>query len=94
MRDYVSALQSRPKLRQVEENLKVGDVVLMVDEQIRRGDWRTARVVKVEEGAVVRTVTVRTAAGKDFLRDRTKVVKLELDPSRIMEEKSQDEGQD
>ena len=75
----------------MEDNLKIGDVVLMVDEQIRRGDWKTARVVKTEVGAVVRTVTVRTATGKEFLRDRTKVVKLELDPSRIVEQKNQDE---
>ena len=32
-RDYVSALQARPKWRKEEENLKVGDVVLLVDEQ-------------------------------------------------------------
>ena len=40
---------------------------------------------------VVRTVTVKTAAGKEFLRDRTKVVRLELDPSRAMEQEDQEE---
>ena len=63
--------------------MQVGDVVLMVDEQVRRGDWRTGRVVKVEGAELVRTVTVRIAGGKEFIRDRSKVVRLELDPSRI-----------
>ena len=92
MRDYISALQARPKWRRMEDNLKIGDVVLMVDEQIRRGDWRTARVVGTDGEAVVRTVTVRTAAGKDFLRDRTKIVRLELDPNRATEQEEPEEG--
>ena len=82
-RDYVSALQARPKWREVEENLKVGDIVLMVDEQVRRGDWRVGRVTRVDEGELVRTVAVRVAGGKEFVRDRSKVVRLELDPARI-----------
>ena len=91
MRDYISALQARPKWRRTEDNLKVGDVVLMVDEQIRRGDWRMAKVVGTDGEEMVRTVTVKTAAGKEFLRDRTKVVRLELDPSRAMEQEDQEE---
>ena len=35
-------------------------------------------------GELVRTVSVRTAGGKEFSRDRTKVVRLELDPKRIL----------
>ena len=82
-RDYVSALQARPKWREVEANLVVGDVVLMVDEQVRRGDWRVGRVTRVDGDELVRTVSVRVAGGKEFIRDRSKVVRLELDPSRI-----------
>ena len=91
-RDYVSALQARPKWRKVEDNLKVGDVVLMVEEQLRRGDWRMAKVIGTDGQEEVRTVTVRTAAGKEFLRDRTKVVRLELDPARIQGASGQEEG--
>ena len=40
-------------------------------------------VVRVEDGDLVRTVTVRTAGRKEFVRDRTKVVRLELDPARL-----------
>ena len=82
-RDYISALQARPKWRKEEENLKTGDIVLLVDEQVRRGDWRTARVIGTDGGALVRTVKVKTSSGKEFVRDRTKVVRLELDPHRL-----------
>ena len=34
---------------------------------------------------LVRTVTVKTAAGKLFSRDRSKIVRLELDPLRVDE---------
>ena len=82
-RDYVAALQARPKWREVEKNLAVDDVVLLVDEQCRRGDWKTGRIVEVGDDDIVRTVKVRTADGKLFSRDRTKVVRLELDPERV-----------
>ena len=82
-RDYVSALQARPKWRRTEPDLKVGDVVLLVDQQLRRGDWRLGMVDQVfGDESHVRKVLVRTADRKEFLRDRTKVVRLELDPVR------------
>ena len=82
-RDYVSALQARPKWRRVEKDLEVDDVVLLVDDQCRRGDWRTGVITEVDGGDVVRTVVVKTANGKSFTRDRSKVVRLELDPARL-----------
>ena len=82
-RDYISALQARPKWRRIEEDLKVDDVVLLVDEQCRRGDWRTGVITEVDGCDVVRTVKVKIATGKIFERDRTKVVRLELDPMRV-----------
>ena len=83
-RDYVSALQARPKWRQVEASLKEGDVVLLVDEQVRRGDWKVGRVSETVEEGLVRTVVVRLPGGKTLRRDRTKVVRLELDPARAV----------
>ena len=82
-RDYVSALQARPKWRRTEPDLKVGDVVLLVNQQLRRGEWRLGMVDQAfGDESHVRKVLVRTAGGKKFLRDRTKVVRLELDPVR------------
>ena len=60
--------------------------MLLVDEQCRRGDWKTGRVVSVDGSDVVRTVVVRTADGKTFSRDRTKVVRLELDRVEMSDE--------
>ena len=62
--------------------MAVGNVVLLVDEQTRRGEWRTGVVVSTDGADLVRTVSVRTIGGKIFDRDRTKVVRLELDPAR------------
>ena len=87
LRDYISALQARPKWRATEADLAVGNVVLMVDDNIKRSHWRTALVVEVDgvDGdGHVRTVTVRTPGGKLFARDRSKVVRLELDPDRVV----------
>ena len=67
----------------MEKDLEIDDVVLMVDDQCRRGDWRTGVITEVDGGDVVRTVVVRTANGKKFTRDRSKVVRLELDPARL-----------
>ena len=39
----------------------------------------------MDEGYLVQTVSVKMADGKVFLRDRMKVVRLELDPERAME---------
>ena len=60
----------------------IGDVVLLVDEQRRRNDWRVGVVASTGEEEIVRTVGVRMPDGKTFERDRTKVVRLELDPAR------------
>ena len=83
-RDYVSALQARPKWRATEADLEIGEVVLLVDEQVRRGDWKLGRIISVSgDGEHVRGASVRTANGKIFERDRNKLVRLELDPVRM-----------
>ena len=82
-RDYVSALQARPKWPRMEKDLSINDDVLLVGEQCRRGDWRISVITEVEGGNVMQTVKVKTTNGKEFLRDRTKVVRLELDPARL-----------
>ena len=46
----------------------------------RRCEWRLGRVVKpILKGEHVRKVEVRCIDGKTILRDRTKIVLLELD---------------
>ena len=79
-RDYLSLLHDRRKWTKTKDDLKVGDVVIMTDETTARSEWRLGRVVDVfDSGPHVRKVNVRRADRKILLKDRTKVVKLELE---------------
>ena len=79
-REYVTLLHNRPKWSKTRKNLKIGDLVLIVDEQLRRCEWKLGRVVKpIAKGEHVRKIEVRCIDGKNILRDRTKIVLLELD---------------
>ena len=81
-RDYLSTLRERQKWNKTKTDLKVGQVVLLVDETKHRNDWKTGRIVSVSgDDSHVRTVEIRSGArnGRIFSRDATKVVALELD---------------
>ena len=79
-RDYLSLLHDRKKWRRTRDDLKNGDVVILVDESTSRSDWKLGRVVDtIDSGPHVRRVNVRRADGKVLLKDRTKLVKMELD---------------
>ena len=56
-------------------------LVLLVNEQLPRSVWRMARVIKAdaEVDDHVRKALIRLADGKVVLRDRTSLVRLELD---------------
>ena len=74
-REYLPTLQSRQKWRHDERNLKVGDVVLMMDADSPRGSWPLARVeeVKVSQDGRVRKAIVKVGASK-YLRPIHKMV--------------------
>ena len=56
------------------------DIVLIVDETVNRGCWKTGRVTEtLGEAPHIRKVTIKRSDGSEIIRDRTKVVKLELD---------------
>ena len=79
-RDYLSLLHDRKKWRKTKDDLKDGDVVILVDESTSRSEWKLGKVVgAITSGPHVRKVNVRRADGKILLKDRTKVVRLELD---------------
>ena len=46
-KEYIPTLLERKKWGTPKENLKVGDLVLLVDVNYSRGEWPTARVVEV-----------------------------------------------
>ena len=79
-RDYLSLLHSRPKWRKTAENLKMDDLVIIVDEKAERNQWKMGRVVgTTSSDGHVRKVEVIRADGKIVQRDRVKIVKMELD---------------
>ncbi|XP_064106577.1 uncharacterized protein LOC135215610 [Macrobrachium nipponense] len=74
-REYLSGLQQRQKWFKERRNVRVGDIVLMVNESVARCHWPLARVVQTKAGkdGLVRTVTVRRE-GKDYDRPLSKLV--------------------
>lgn len=74
-RKYLLGLQQRQKWFKERWNVRIGDVVLMVNENIARCHWPLARVVqtKVGKDGLVRMVTVKRG-GKDYDRPLSKLV--------------------
>ena len=84
-KEYISTLHERKKWTSTKRDLQRDDLVILVDENTYRGEWRLARVTDpMTDGEHVRSAEVRTADGKTFLRDRTKLVLLELDHQPIV----------
>ena len=79
-REYVALLQSRAKWRRTVPDLRVGQVVLLVDESLVRDQWSLGVIDSVGGGGShVRTAVVRLPDGRKFSRHCTKVVGLEFD---------------
>jgi len=77
-KEYLPLLQQRTVITsRGKTNVKVGDVVLLVDDAVPRGVWPLGRVVEARTAAdgKVRSVKVR-ARGATYLRPVTKVVKI------------------
>ena len=79
-KDYLHLLHNRQKWKKTRDDLKIGELVLIVNKQLSRGNWRLAQVVQVLKSSPhVRQMKVRTADAQVLLRDWTKLVRLELD---------------
>ena len=78
LKDYLTELQRRSKWHKVSENVKVGDLVLLLGENTPRCLWPMAIVtsVKVGDDGLVRSVSVRTRAS-ELIRPIHKIVLLE-----------------
>ena len=73
-------LHQRKKWLKTEKDLRVDDLVIMVEDNVHCGDWRMARVINIySDGTHVRKADIKTADGKVFQRDWTKLILLELD---------------
>ena len=78
--EYLALLANRPKWRKTSTDIKIDDLVIIVDESKKRRSWETGRVTKTEgTGPHVRRVTIRRPGGEVIRRDRSGVVLLELD---------------
>ena len=77
-KEYLPSLTKRPCWRKGIPNLTVGELVLVVDEDLKRGKWPLARVTRVMPGAdgVVRVAEVKTKSGV-YTRPMTKLIRLE-----------------
>ncbi len=78
IREYLPQLQRRSKWLEKERNVKVGDLVLICDENTPRSLWPLGLVVETSLGRynMVRSVKVRTKSNI-FTRPITKIVMLE-----------------
>jgi len=75
--EIIPSLQVRRKWMEIADNVKVGDIVLLADEQQKRNHWPLARVMAVYPGdnGLVRKVLIR-AQKKEYERPIHKLVKL------------------
>ena len=78
LRQYIPELQRRCKWLQKSRNFKIGDLVLIVDEQTPRGVWPMGIIedVKTSNDGLVRSAKIRTKSSS-FVRPITKLVLLE-----------------
>ncbi|GBN42555.1 hypothetical protein AVEN_69906-1 [Araneus ventricosus] len=77
--EYLTKLQSRPKWRTLQPDIKVGDLVLIKHENLAPLQWRLGRIVKTFPGGDnrVRVVELKTESGK-LLRPISKLCKLPI----------------
>ena len=77
-KEYLPTLVKRVKWRRKKPSYAVGELVLLQDDDVKRGKWPLARVTKVMPGSddIVRTVEVRTRSGT-YTRPVAKLFKLE-----------------
>jgi hypothetical protein len=78
IREYLPELQRRQKWLKIHKNVKMGDLVLITDENTPRYLWPLGLVAKTKEGSdgLVRSVEIKTKS-TTFIRPITKIVLLE-----------------
>ena len=81
--EYLALLHSRSKWTKTKDDLAVGDLVIITDDTMQRHSWKLGRVISVEgSGPHVRRATVKRGDGKLLVKDRSKLVHLELDEEK------------
>ena len=78
-KEYIPELAKRNKWKEkLQERFKIGELVILVDEDKRKSTWSLGRIVEMLPGddGIVRVVTMRTKNGL-YTRPITKIGKLE-----------------
>ena len=78
-KEYLTLLQERQKCHKVRCNLKIGDIVLVRDDDIPRAQWPLARITQTfpSDDGLVRSVELTTASCKSpFKRPIQKLILL------------------
>ena len=73
--EYLQTLQTRQKWQSMRRNLSPNELVLLVDENLPRGQWQIGRITEVhpDRQGRVRQVSVRTGTGIIMKRPVTKL---------------------
>ena len=77
-RQYIPLIQIRSKWHKFQPNIKVGDLVMIAENNFARNQWPMARIVEVYHGrdGLVRSVKLRTSTS-ELVRPITKLCLLE-----------------
>ena len=80
IREYIPTLTRRTKWHQTRRPITQGDLVVVVDDALPRGQWPRGQVVTAHKGrdGVVRVAEVKTASGT-YRRPVTKLAVLDID---------------
>ena len=80
LKEYLPSLTARKKWNYNIRNIRIGDLVLLCDKNVKRANWDLARVTAVHPGNddIVRVITVRTKNGT-YKRPVGSVAPLEFD---------------
>lgn len=76
--EYLINLINRSKWNKLSRNYRIGDLVVVKEDNIRPGDWKTARIVEIfpDKENIVRSVRIMTISG--FIaqgRDKGKAIR-------------------
>ena len=76
---YIPQLQERQKWHKQLPNLRVGDLVLILDEMMPRSLWPLGLVIQVNLGrdGLVRSCRLKTRHAKELVRPVNKLIMLE-----------------
>ena len=76
--EYIPTLIARNKWKRPQPEFKTGDIVLVADVNLPRGEWSLGRVTEVQPGSDGKVRTVKVfVAGKERLRPISRLCLLE-----------------